>query len=286
MTAIQMTRDPAWLLEHRSNFLSQTGEDGVIAKILEVLPEQNCWCVEFGAWDGRHMSNTANLVLNKNYAAVLIEADADKLKELKSNYADNEKIIALNRFVGFDESDNLDVILKETPIPRDFDFLSIDIDGNDYHVWSAMSLYVPKLVCVEYNPTIPTEVHFVQEKNRDVKQGNSLAAYVALGKEKGYELICATELNAFFVRQEYFPLFEISDNSAGTLRRNTELVTYIFSGFDGAVLLTGSRELPWHQLKLDSEKFQVLPRWLRRFPADYSRMQARAFQVLRRVRGW
>ena len=31
--------------------------------------------VEFGAWDGRHLSNTCHLVESRGYSAVLIEGD-------------------------------------------------------------------------------------------------------------------------------------------------------------------------------------------------------------------
>ncbi len=45
-------KNPAWLLDFAIKVHSQTGEDGVIEKILENLPERDYWCVEFGAWDG------------------------------------------------------------------------------------------------------------------------------------------------------------------------------------------------------------------------------------------
>ena len=44
-----------------SNVYSTQGEDGLIDVVFRVLPPKNKWCVEFGAWDGFHLSNTANL---------------------------------------------------------------------------------------------------------------------------------------------------------------------------------------------------------------------------------
>ncbi len=73
-------RDDAWLLNHRSNVHSQAGEDGIIEKILELLPVRDHWCVEFGAWDGVFLSNTRRLIEHAGYSAVLIEgskANAD-----------------------------------------------------------------------------------------------------------------------------------------------------------------------------------------------------------------
>src|SRR3954466_14198505 len=119
-----MKRFPAWLLDYKADVYSQTGEDGIIEKILEMLPARNNWCVEFGAWDGKYLSNTLNLINHKEYSAVLIEGSKAKFPELKNNFADNPKVFPINAFVGFDTLNNLDTILGKTPIPKDFDFLS------------------------------------------------------------------------------------------------------------------------------------------------------------------
>ena len=118
------------------------------------------WCVEFGAWDGRHASNTYALISDAGYSAVLIESDPARFAALQRTHAGRSGVIALRRVVGFEGPDRLDRILAETPVPRDFDLLSIDIDGNDFHVWDAVEDYRPKLVVIEFNPTVPNEVDF------------------------------------------------------------------------------------------------------------------------------
>lgn len=278
-----MAKSPTWLLEHRADVHSQTGEDGVVAKILELLPERDRWCVEFGAWDGRHLSNTANLIEHSGYAAVLIEADPRKFKELAAAFPGNPNVVAVNQVVGSRDGDNLDTILRRTKIPADFDFLSVDIDGNDYHVWKAVTQCRPKVVCIEFNPTIPTDVVYVQ-RERGPQCGSSLAALTALGKEKGYELVSVLPCNAFFVRAEYFPRFEIVDNRPQALRTFTDAVTYLFSAYDGTVLLAGAKKLPWHDVDLDEKRFQVLPRVLRSYALDYSFFQRQLFRVFRALR--
>jgi hypothetical protein len=277
-----MTLKPTWLLDFKADVNSQIGEDGVLAKILELIPEKDKWCVEFGAWDGRHLSTTCNIIEHSGYSAVLIEGSTEKFAELKRNHAGNN-VIALNRFVGFSDADNLDSILGGTPIPRGFDFLSIDIDGNDYHVWKACTRYSPKIVAIEFNPTIPTEVMYVQEPEPLLSRGCSLASLVELGKGKGYELVCALPWTAFFVRKELFPLFKISDNRPATLRTDLSEITYLFSGFDGTVLLAGSRRLPWHGVEVTAESLQVLPRWLRVFPPHYGAITRRLFNFWKRL---
>ena len=64
--------DRAITAEHATNVHSQNGEDGVIAEILDRLPELDRWCVEFGAWDGVHLSNTRHLIESRDFGAVLI----------------------------------------------------------------------------------------------------------------------------------------------------------------------------------------------------------------------
>ncbi len=225
--------------DFQSNTFSQGGEDGVIEKVLCTLPRRDRWCVEFGAWDGSYLSNTRNLIEHHGYSAVEIEGNPKKFRALQKNYATNKNVIGINAFVGFQASDRLDRVLESSPVPVDFDFLSIDIDGNDYHVWKATRIYIPKVVCIEFNPTIHTDVDFVQNADPEINQGASLSALVRLGKEKGYELICVLAFNAIFVRKEFFGLFDIVDNSPYTLRKNVDHVTHIFSGYDGRLIFQG-----------------------------------------------
>lgn len=274
------SKSPTWLLECRSNVYSQTGEDGIIAKILEILPKNDKWCVEFGATDGIRDSNTRNLIINKGYSAVLIESKKQRFAQLKRNYAPNMNVVTVNQSVGWREEDNLDHILKMTSVPRDFDFLSIDIDGNDYHVWKAVSQYKPKVICIEFNPTCPTEVRFIQPADPRLNQGSSLLSLVELGKQLGYELLSVLHGNAFFVRREYYPLFEIGDNSPTVLRTHVADITYLCVGYDGRIFLHGNNRLPCHYgIKLKESKVQHLPRILRKYPDRYRRIEWVLFAI-------
>ena len=265
--------EPTWLLKFKRDEFSQTGEDGIIEKILEILPSNDRWCVEFGAWDGLFLTNARHLIDSKGFSAVLIEADKKKFLDLHRNYAQAEKVTLVNRFVGFGEDDNLDHILSSTAIPKEFDLLSIDIDGNDFHVWKRIERYQPKVVVIEFNPTIPTHIRFVQEADPRISQGASLSSLVELGKEKGYELVCVLPFNAFFVRKQYFHLFEMESNEPEELRTDLSQVTYLFSGYDGKVFLRGACKQPWHGLELKESKMQTLPRFLRKFPGNYNLIQ-------------
>jgi hypothetical protein len=270
------------LLDHARDIHTQCGEDGILAKVLETLGAQDRWCVEFGAWDGQHLSNTAHLIETQGYSAVLIEGSRQRFGDLTRRYAGNPKVTPLNCFVGFTAADGLDTLLAGTPIPRDFDLLSIDIDGNDYHVWEAVKTYTPKVVCIEYNPTMATEVDFVQAADPNVSQGSSLLALVRLGRQKGYELVACTAMNAIFVRAQYFPLFGIADNRPSTLREESPYVTHLFTGYDGTLFVRGHARMLWHDIGY-AGRLRQLPRPLRRFPGNFRFLRWRTFTFYKAV---
>jgi hypothetical protein len=270
----------AWLLDFASNTHSQSGEDGVIGRILDMLSARDRWCVEFGAWDGSHLSNTRKLIETDGYSAVLIEASPERFLDLQASSREFPNVIPIQAFVGFGPADGLDAILARLPIPLDFDLLSCDVDGNDYHIWAAITKYRPKVVCIEFNPTIPTEVRFTQPADPAINQGASLAALTDLGRLKGYELVSVLPFNAIFVDAKYFSLFEIADNRPESLRRDTSAVTWLFCGYDGTIHLSGAGRMPWHGLAYDEARLQLLPKILRTYPENYSRLQRRLLRLL------
>jgi hypothetical protein len=278
-----MSQDPRWLLEHTRDTYSQSGEDGVLAKMLMLL-DRSQWCVEFGAWDGIHLSNVRRLIQEESYRAILIEGDRQKYELLKRNYADNKNVQPVHAFVGYQAGDSLDKILASYSIPSDFDVLSIDIDGNDYYVWEAFNRYRPKIVCIEFNPTIPTEVDFRQIADARTNQGSSLMALDQLGRSKGYELVCVLPFNAVFVDKTYFPRFDIADNRPQVMRKDHSAITWLFSGYDGTVHLAGAKNLPWHGLSLEEQRMQVLPRLLRSYPDSYTPFQKLLFRAMAKLR--
>lgn len=265
-------QDNDWLREHSKQIHSQFGEEGILEKALELIGVEKGWCVEFGAWDGKLLSNTYHFIQN-GYSAVLIEGSEQRYDVLKRNFKEYQSVIPVNAFVGFERNDNLDTILEKTPIPEDFDLLSIDIDGNDYHVWDAMTKYRPKLVIIEYNPTIPNEIEFVQEKNFSVSQGSSARSMNELAKSKGYELISTTVTNAIFVDKKYFHLFGIQDNSLSELRKDISHITYVFNGYDGTVFMVGSKTIHWHGIHYKEKKLQLVPKYFRGYPGSYSKLK-------------
>ena len=186
----------------KKNLYSENGEDGIIQEILRRINfEQNGWCCEFGAWDGKVGSNTFNLVKNFNFKAIYIENDAEKFKNLKKTEKEYPNILALNKTIEKNRNSNnsLTKVLEGTKIPIDFEVLSIDIDSYDLDVWETFEKYRPKIVVIEVNSSIKPGIIQRHDENN---QGNSFSATVNVGKIKGYVLVQHTG-NCIFLREDF-----------------------------------------------------------------------------------
>ena len=187
------------LNKFKKNYFSQNGEDGVIEEICRRLQITDGWFCEFGAWDGKYLSNTYAL-FQKGWKGVFIEGDTEKYRELKSNFerGSGKDVCLLEAYVASSGDNSLDNLLKRTPIPKEFELLSIDIDGQDYHVWKGLKSYQPKIVIIEINSSYPP----YKEKIPDSEsEGASFFSTILLGYGKGYVPVCHTG-NLFFIRKD------------------------------------------------------------------------------------
>jgi hypothetical protein len=192
------------------NIYSQNGEDGVLSELLLRLGMNGNYqgsCVEFGAWDGKHLSNTYALV-ESGWNAVYIESDVERYKSLQQTARLYPRITPINRLVECESwsINTIDQILSETPIEKFFDILSIDIDSYDLKVWQSMQIYQPKIVVIEINSSFRTGLK--RNHNYRGTQGNSFASTLETGLSKGYQLVCHTG-NLIFVKDELFPLVRL-----------------------------------------------------------------------------
>lgn len=273
--------DDTDLLAYSGNVTSEHGEDGVIKRIFEIIGAQSSSCAELGALNGVHGSNVWQLIKKEGWSGVLIEADQTYFEKLQQEFSGITGAECTNAFVSFEGSQSLDNIFSKTALPKEFDLFSLDIDGNEYHIWDSLHAYRPRVMLVEFNPTIPNDIVFIQPRDMKVFQGSSLRAFVELGKEKGYELIATNETNAFFVLKELFPKFGIVDNSIDALHTGHEYETKLFQLYDGTLKIAGNTKLLWHNLSIDEEKLQVLPARKLKYPARISDSS-----VVRRLKYW
>ena len=312
------------LIRYAKDNTSQNGEDGIIARLFKFIPtstEVNCkednavdrWCVDVGAWDGEHLSNTNSLLIPPRnddisthssppfnddkdttygnntkirWKGVLIEGDDEKFKKLSSlhkslgNVCINKMVSCLQR-----SHNNLPNILHQlerkemnskqhtsflpVTLPKDFDLLNIDVDGADF--WILHSLlhsefeYRPKVLCIEFNPTMPHSLIYIQPRSDHTKHrhGSSLAALVELAESFDYVLVETTLYNAFFVDQSLYEKYlkgcEVKANDIESLHEMS-MGTELYQLYNGTIVLHGCKKLLWHRVPMNQENMQVLPK--------------------------
>lgn len=225
----------------QKNVTSQWGEDGVIEEIFKRIGTRSKFCVEFGAWDGKHLSNTWNLWHNHGWSALLIEANEKTCDELKKSVKDFPAVQAEHRFVRASGEDSLDnIILKYREAGSAIDLLSIDIDSDDYYIFEGLEKFRPRVIIIEHNPTIPPHIDLVQESGEYF--GSSALALQKLARKKGYKLAHIVGTNCFFVEEKDFPKLAIAEKKVEDLFPY-EFLSYVVTSPNGSAFL--SRELAY-----------------------------------------
>ena len=179
---------------------SQNGEDGIIAEVFNRIGTVNRRFLEVGVGDGIEC-NTAYLLL-QGWSGTWVEAKEFYCKYIGFKF----KTPRLKVVNGFVTTENINQILDESD---DLDLLSIDVDGNDYHIWKALQAK-PRVVVIEYNAMFPPDVDWVMPYTPDYAwngsmcSGASLLALTKLAYEKGYALVgCDFRgVNAFYIQQK------------------------------------------------------------------------------------
>lgn len=100
-------------------------------------------------------------------------------------------------------ANNINDILSKQGVPKEFDLLSIDIDGNDYYLFEALT-YKPKVIIIEYNVKKESgrmERNDSYEWKGGWAFGSSKEDMVNLANQKGYELAAFNDSNLIFTCQ-------------------------------------------------------------------------------------
>lgn len=240
LNTIQSSLEKPKLAEFKYDVFSQFGEDGIIDQIFKMIGTKSKTCIEFGAWDGFHLSNTAKLFSQEQWHAILIESDSIKYRELVKS-TEKFNCTCICQAVGV-ASQSIESILKNNRISySQIDLLSIDIDGNDYHIFESLNQLKPRVVVCEYNPTLPVHLDIFADYGSANNLGCSVGALVRLAETKKYTLVALTDTNAFFVRNnEMGPLsgFEIELDKIKIDR----YIHYFVTDYTGQYAVITSRE--------------------------------------------
>jgi hypothetical protein len=175
---------------------SQSSQDGILLEIFNSIGMTDRFCVEFGGRDGYDLSNTAYLEEAWGFKRLLLDGNGTGPVHKE-----------------FLTKDNIVSIFQKYRVPEDeqeFDYLSIDVDGNDFHLWRALwNGYHPRVVTIEFNSKWRyDECKVIAYNESHVWQGDdyygaSMAAMKKLGDFKGYTLVYRLEcLDLFFVRND------------------------------------------------------------------------------------
>jgi hypothetical protein len=199
------------LQDHEFKVFSQWGEDGIIQYLIHEVDIPNTTFVEFGVQDYRE-SNTRFLLQHDNWSGLIIDASAPQIAQVKAEsiYYRND----LRAVCAFIDRDNIDELIRGNGVSGDIGLLSIDIDGNDYWVWEAITCVNPRIVICEYDSLLgdvhrvstPYDKNFVrtQAHYSFLYGGASIRAMEYLGEKKGYALVGSNSAgnNLFFVRRD------------------------------------------------------------------------------------
>jgi len=197
---------PRRLERHGFRSFSQNDEDGILQEIFRRIGPGSKTFVEFGVQNG--LQNNTRLLLYQGWRGLWIEADAAACRSMRRSFAPELATGQLTLSQSFVTAENIGSLIEATQL-QEIDLLSIDIDGNDYWVWDAISIR-PKVVAIEYNAKFRPPTKWVMQYNPKHNwdytdyQGASLESLTELGRRKAYTLVgcCLAGVNAFFVRDD------------------------------------------------------------------------------------
>ena len=196
---------------YESSLHSQNGEDGIIRYIFSVIGFESRYFVEFGF--GAHQFNSLRLLLHESFEGLLMDGSEEQccIFNLSCKKMQLNSVLAVNAFI---DVTNLQKLIAQNNVPDEIDFLSIDVDGNDYWLWEILDCINPRVVCIEYNSGIGPDYSWSTPYSADFERfsahpsgffaGASLKALESLGQRKGYRLVAcdSTGTNAFFIRKD------------------------------------------------------------------------------------
>ncbi len=200
--------DPKRLERHGWKGYSQNDEDGILQEIFRRIGVRHKSFVEFGCGFG--LENNTAYLLSQGWHGLWMDGDQVNAERIATGFGYLIEHGLLKFKQAFITRENVDALIAEAALGPEIDLLSIDLDGNDYSVWEAISAVDARVVMIEYNAKFrpPHDWYLTYNPNHvwvgNDQMGSSLAALARLGAAKGYQLVGCNliGLNAFFVRSD------------------------------------------------------------------------------------
>ena len=193
------------LRSRRFGVVSQNEEDGLLLEIFRQIGITNRRFVEIGC--GVNGGNSGFLAQECGWNGLMIDAQQAAVDTVAIRYATEDVIAECHKM----SRENINTVLGKAGFTGEIDLLSVDVDGNDFWLWDALTVCRPRVVIIEYNyllgstvaATIPYDpAFFIKAAPTRVYRGASLEAMVRLGRRKGYRLISSERINAVFLRDD------------------------------------------------------------------------------------
>ncbi len=191
---------------------SQFEEDGLLLFLFSLIGEGSKTFIEIGANDGIN-SNCSNLAIHFGWSGLFFEGDSKLIRrgqkfysKIPTPYHDKPKYIQ-----AIIQRENINQLIEQAGLSGEIELLSIDIDGNDYWVWDALTVVQPKVVIIEThtefgleNIVVPYDPQYMYPGKHPVYHGASVVAMNRLAEKKGYRLVGANDLgmNQIYIRQD------------------------------------------------------------------------------------
>ena len=205
-----------YLRKYIKKYTSQNGEEGIIEHILKKIYKtddlkkvSDLQLCEIGSGDGFFLSNSYYFIKKYKFKALMVEADNINVENSKKRF-EKDDVIHENEFV--DDKKSIDYFLSKHNFKTDIDFLSIDIDGQDYHLFKKIKISRPKIILIESNMTMDKDDIIYEKENMQCGIGSSPSALLELAKSKQYKLCLQLFNNLIFVDNKYFSKLEFADN--------------------------------------------------------------------------
>jgi hypothetical protein len=201
---------PGRLERHGRKVWSQNDEDGILEEIFRRIGAVSRSFVEFGVSDGSEC-NTLKLLM-EGWRGLWMELKPEFCQRIRRSFAEPIAQGRLELLETAVTAENVERLIAGARIAAagELDLLSIDVDGNDYHVFGALGSLRPRVVAIEYNAKFPPPMDLVPRYEADHAwdgsdyMGASLQALAGLAARRGYRLVGTgiAGVNAFFVRAD------------------------------------------------------------------------------------
>lgn len=193
---------------HGYKVFSQSDEDGIVKTIFNRIGATNKTFVEFGVGDGLE-NNTVSL-LYEGWSGLWIEGSEVYCESIRKVFNSAIKSNQLRLINSFATPENINKLILQGESLSEIDLLSIDIDGNDAHVFNAITCISPRVIVFEYNAKFGPSMSYCMAYDgsygwgKTDRFGASLKYFELLLAGKGYSLVGCNIVgtNAFFIRND------------------------------------------------------------------------------------